>query len=497
MKKIFGAAVAATLLATSTYAASVNISSRYGTNLLTYAQTDNDAEVDDGLFFADDYFNNKVGAQYTSRGCYDFMTFKADGARAGVEARFKVMSKELGMRLYNGYITFGNLKLIAGRFDAYPVVDIITDATAGYHFNSYAAQYQPGFDPQVMSLFLREEGFLRHENSRIASTAKANVNTQVSLDLESNNWYFYDANNAGACIDYDTTYFGNRGGYGLEYALGDEWLFRFVQTFGSAWSEQASYVNNYFGEKTFTNFNLQANYTMQDVFKAALTFKMSDIVSGIYTDGDALLQSAGSDLQAMLAVSSDYFYNLKLYADYMFAATFVGMEDEDGNSDMLGFHAIDLRAIYELADNFRIGFNGNLSMIAQSDYIKEYAKANDTDIDDFIGFNAGLSASYDLSDLITLDFDTGFRCVNLNNRNSKGDKDMMQVSAIGAEAGVCFNIAKGTALNLGLNCLFQNFSSEDEGKNIWLNNNKNSTAAATVYPGTVVVTVPMYMKVSL
>ena len=492
MKKFFTIAGAALMLSGSASAVTLNISARYGQNLATYAKTPNETEVDDGFFFCDNYFDNKVGAQYTSRGTYDFITFKADGRFAGVEAKLKVMSKDIGMRLYNGWVGTDKFKFYAGRFDAYPLVEIVDDATVGYHFNSYACQYQPGFDPQVMSLFLREEGFVRHVSSRIDSTASDNVNAKVSLDLESNNWYFYDANNAGACIDYDTSYFGNRGGMMVQYSPDYRWLFRFVSTFGSAWTEGSEYTNNYIGERTFTNFNMQANYVNPGLFSVALTFKMSDIISGIYTDGDSALKSAGSDIQGMLAVSSDFFPNLRLYADYLYAAVFLGMEDVFGNSDVLVFHAADVRAVYSVTDRIKVGANGNISSIVQS----QYAKSLGYD-DGYFGFNFGLSASYRFRENLAFDCTAGVRCVNVNNRNSDDERDWRQVTCLGIEPSVCWTLAKHASVNLGVNFLCQNFSDKDEGKSIWLNNNKNSLASSTVYPGTIVVTVPLYMKVSL
>ena len=516
MKKIVSAAIAALFVVGNVFAIDVRISANYGQNVATWAKTDNDQDVDDGLFFTDDYFDNKVGQQYISRGNYDFMTFSEEGTYAGVEATLKVMSKELGMRLYNAWLGLGGFRFYVGRFDAYPLVDIVEDATVGHHFNSYAALYRPGFDPQVMSLFLREEGFRRHANSRIVSTASergmtisegyvssatkkissstkvSNINTTVTTDLESYNWYFYDANNAGTCIDYDTTYFGNRGGMMAQYALGEELLFRFVSTYGSTWSEGGSYINNSFGEKTFTNFNAQASYALPDIFKAALTFKMSDIVSGIYTDGDAALESAGSDIQAMLSLSSDCFENLALYADYLYGATFLGMEDDSGTSDAYGFHAADFRAVFSPTERLKFGVNGNLSAIVQSDYAKSEGYT-----DNYLGFLLGISASYEFSELISFDFDAGFRCLNVNNRNSDDEKDWRQVSCIGGEVGTCLTLARNCTLNLGVNVLYQNLSRKDEGKSVWLNNNKNSLADNTVFPGTIVVTVPLYMKVSL
>ena len=507
MKKIISTAVGIFALAGALNAATMTITTRYGESLMSYVKTDNNDDDDDGFYFFDHYMANGSEGQASNMMSFNNVSFDATNNVGGVEMRVGVPAKNFSTLLLNGWINFGrNFTVKVGRFNAYPLVDMIGDATQGYHYNSYAAQYNAGFDPQVMSLFVREQNFSHETNSRISSSlASTDTLSATSATLEAYNWYFYDPNNAGGRIDYDTTYYGIKGGLMAEYrALDDNLTLRLVAVPGSAADNGNSFSTGYgspqyYGEKTLTNLNFQASYNVPDVVKIGATVKMSDMFSGVYNSGSGIYKSAGTDLSASLAVSSDYFYNTKLFASYMFGDVFMGRESTDGKNESYMLHAADVRAIYEIADNFRVGFNGNLSMIQQSEYAKEIAKASDTELDDYMGFSVGLSGSYDLSDSIAFDLTTGFRCVNVNNRNTKGDKDMMAVSCFGIEPGAVFKLSKQASVNLGVNVLLQNLSSngDDAAETIWLNNNKNSAKTNVVFPHTLAVTLPFYMKVTL
>ena len=520
MKKILLTAAAAAILSNSLFAAAnLQLQTHSGQSVATFTngikKVDGTDIVDDdsanGIHFFDGY-NNEVT---------DNMVYFSSGeAPSGGEISMKWSRNSWYMNLFNGWVSFGDLRVTAGRFNAYPRVDFVKDATSGYHYNSYAAQYQPGFDPQVMSWFLRNQGFVRGAHDVYTTTSFSytpvgkstavtadyiNVTTTdyagANLTLEGYNWYFYDGSNAGSCIDYttDTTNnHGNRGGLMLTYNLGENAQFRAVATFGSAWANGGAIVNNYLGEKTLTNLNFQASYQVPEIVKLGLTFKISDLISGINDD----LSSAGSDMSVRLDASTDTLVEgLQLYAGYTFAAAMLGMYGDVGKDEDLSesyfFNTADLRAVYQLNEQIKIGLNSNLSIVSQSEYVD---KASDGEAKDYVGFNVGLSASYQWSELIAFDITTGFRCLNLNHENAKGDTDPMAVSSFGIEPGIAFTMTKTSALNIGINFLLQNLSGEDDkyaATTIWLNNNKASAAANTVYPLTMVISVPVYLRVQL
>lgn len=508
MKKTIAAAIAAITFAGTANAATLSLSTRVGENLVTYAKSDDENDENDGFFFLDQYLDNRLGAQYASRGTYDFLTFSGETSLGGAEAKIKVMNKALEMRLYNAWVNFGNLRITGGAFDAYPVVDIIGDANVGHHYNSYAAQYMPGFDPQVMSWFLRNEGFFRsNHGGRIATTALPTGSTagtaKLVSTLEDYNWYFYDPNNAGTTIDLDAKYSGHEGaGIMATYQAGDLVNLRVVSTMGAAYQQYGALTNyTYFGEKTPTNLTFQGSYLLPDIAKFALTVKFEDRISGVWNDGEGLMKSAGSDIAASFAASSDAIEDLKLYAGYMFGAAYLGMESDTGDSETFMFHSADLRAVYQLTDTIALGLDGNLSAVIQSDYAKSIYDDKGAQLygENIIGFNAGLSATYKFSSSLSFDFNAGFRCLDVNHTNSTtGESDMLAVSSVGFEPSAVFTLTRNCSLSLGVNLLYQNLSGNDEAKEtVWLNNNKNSGTANVVYPGTLVVTMPLYMKVSL
>ncbi|MCR5605476.1 MAG: hypothetical protein K6F69_01495 [Treponema sp.] len=495
MKKVLGTIAGILALTGLANAATMTLTARYGESLATYLNTDNDDDDDDGFYFFDHYMANGAEGQASTKMSFNNMTFEAENNYGGVEAFVSIPAKSFTVLLLNGWINFGNLTLKVGRFNAYPAVDFVGDATVGYHYNSYAAQYQAGFDPQVMSWFLRNQGFTVEADSTITST-NSDVSA-TSSTLEAYNWYFYDPNNAGARLDYDTTYYGVKGGVMAQYNVSDNMFFRLVAVPGSAADNSGTIANNYYGERTLTNLNFQASYTVPDTVKIGATFKLSDLMSGVWNDGDGTYKSAGSDISAALAVSSDYFAGLQLYGGYTFGATYLGRKASDDTDQTFMIHSADLRAVYNVSDMLRVGFNGNLSMIAQSDYAKDQGYD-----DDYLGFNFGISASYDYSDSLAFDLTTGFRCLNVNNKITKDGKeksDMLAVSCFGIEPGAVFKLSKTASLNLGVNFLLQNLSGngDDAAQTVWINNSKASAKTNVVYPFTVVVSVPFYFRITM
>ena len=230
---------------------------------------------------------------------------------------------------------------------------------------------------------------------------------------------------------------------------------------------------------------------------------MSDMLSGTYTSGTGQWSSAGTDLTAALAASSDALVDgLRLFLGYGFAAPYLGMKADYGAKTDLSetylFHAVDVRAVYDIDEQISVGLNANVSMVNQSEYYKEVNK----DADDYLGFNVGVSASYALSDLLAVDFNAGFRCLNVNNKvgtergkTTAEDGDMLAVSSVGVEPSVVFTFSKNATLSLGVNVLVQNLSGDDVGVATWQANHMGNYG--TYYPFTTIVTLPLYMSIRI
>ena len=180
----------------------------------------------------------------------------------------------------------------------------------------------------------------------------------------------------------------------------------------------------------------------------------------------------------------------------------MGMTGDVGTKEDLSetymFHSVDLRAVFDVDEQLSVGLNGNLSMINQSEYYKEANK----DADDYLGFNIGVSASYALSDTLAIDFNTGFRTLNVNNKvgtkkesTATDEGDMMTVASLGFEPSLAFTFNKNCALTIGVNVLIQNLNS-DTHVNVWQMNSMVN-AGGTYYPFTTVVSLPLYMFIRI
>ena len=510
MKRLLAGALGTLLLASTASAATMTIASRYGESLATWLRTDNHDDDDDGIYFLDRYLatDNSTGV-FGNKHSFSHIQFEAEGAGGGVQFQLKYYQKAMTINLLNGWINmplFGNtLRVTVGRFDAYPAVDFVKDATVGFHYNSYAAQYQAGFDPQVMSWFLRQQGFLHGTHPNISAAGSGWTNA-VGTTLEGYDWYFYDPNNAGARINYDNSYYGVTGGLMASYLIGENLFFRIAAVEGSA-ETASSALNNYYGRRTLTNLNFQASLQLPDIAKIGLTFKLSDQLSGAYNEGSGILKSAGSDISVGLAASSDRLADgLELYAGYTFGATYLGMEGDITKNGVTKsyketylLNAADLRLVYTLDERIKLGLTGNVSALTQSEYAKELGSNNGKYQDNLLGFSVGLSGSYQFIDSLAFDLTAGFRCVDVNYKNNVNDNDMLAVSSVGIEPGVVFALAKNASLNIGLNFLLQNLSSngDDAAAYIWLNNNKNSENTYQVFPFTMVVSLPLYFYIQL
>ena len=520
MKKIITAAALASMLMGTSYAANVAVYGAVGQNLATFAQTDNDNDDDDGLRFFDHYLDQSQA--YLP---LDNVVVSSENAISGGEIRLKydTAGKKLKQTSLNGWINFNNwlgtgmlFQIKFGYFDALPAVDFVGDACRGFHFNNYAAQYQAGFDPQTMSWFLLKQGFARGAHSDLYSTYSTWAAAQASgTALNGYNWFFNDMNNVASSLGYRDGYFGQDKTIMLHFGVNDNLFFRFAIEEGSASGSASSVSHDFYGQKTFTNWKAQVSYNAADLVKLGLTFKMSDRFSGSYKTDNKLYESAGTDITASLAASSDALVDgLRLYASYGFAGIYLGMESDVTKglavvkkdvSETYLFHAIDLRAVYDINEQLSIGLNGNVSMVNQSEWEKENAKAQGNKApDDYMGFNVGVSASYAFSDTLAFDLTTGFRCLDVNNKvgtergktdNTKGD--MMAVSSFGIEPSVVFTFNKNAALSIGVNVLLQNLSSDDVYVGVWQNNRMNSSDTNKVYPFTTIVSLPLYLQIRM
>ena len=516
MKRIVISAAAAMLLAGTASAANLVVTAAMGENLATFSKTDDDNDDNDGIRFFDHYADNSQawahdGLSYVSSN----VSLTGESAIGGAQLEFKYGDKKFSNYLMNGWINVNNFlftgkmaTLKFGRFNALPAVDFVGDATRGYHFNSYGAQYQAGFDPQTMAWFLKKQGFTRGAHTVLSSYSaweKPNAGGTIDGKLSSYNWFFNDANNAGASLGYDSNYFGVTRSFMVQLNLSEDLFVRFVMKSGSADAAAGTVAHDFYGEKTFTNWNAQVSYTIPDIVKLGLTVKMSDQFSGVYYDANDLYESAGTDLNVAFAASSDSLVDgLRLYAGYTFAGVYMGMKnDVNGKTDLSEtymFHAVDLRAVYDVDEQLSVGLLGNVSMVNQS----EYAKEADSNLKDYMGFNVGLSASYALSDVLAIDCTAGFRCLNTNNEDGidrdntskTTEGDMLSASSIGIEPSLVFTFNKNCALSIGLNVLIQNLNS-NVNMEVWQNNRMDSTSANVVYPFNTTVTLPLYMFIRI
>ena len=523
MKKILLTAASVALLAGYTSAANLVISGHWGESLATYANSDDDNDDNDGISFFDHYLTQSQAVNP-----FNNVQLSGESALGGGELQFSYSNKKIDMTYLNGWLNFANflggpgtLTLRFGRFDAYPIVDVVTDANRGFHYASYAVNplysKQTGFDAQVMSLFLAKQGFVRDtaHNARIYASFGRYWDTTKNMEIDRYNvaqdvkaisgysWFFNDANNAGNAITYSDSYHWNHPAFMVQYALNDDLLFRFTALPGSASDTAGTISHDFYGEKTFTNWNAQVSYKVGDIAKLGLTVKMSDMLSGAYYTGKGQWESAGTDLNVSLAASSDQLVDgLRLYANYSFAGVYMGMYGDYGTKKDLSetylLNAIDLRGVYDIDEQLAVGLNANISMVSQSEYYKEVNK----DADDILGFNVGWSASYALTDILAIDFNTGFRCLDVNNKigtkkdSTKTDEgDMMAVSGFGIEPSLAFTFNKNCALTIGINVFIQNLNS-DVHLNAWQMNSITS-AGGTYYPFTTLVTLPLYMFIRL
>ena len=531
MKKLAMALAGATVLVGSASAANLVITAHQGQSLATYAHSDDDNDDNDGLSFLDHYTD----------GSQDYLPFNnvslsQESAIGGGELQLKYENKSLTQTYMSGWINFaqpfgipGTFTLKYGRFDAFPAVDFVGDANRGFHYASYAVNplydKTPGFSAQTMSWFLAQQGLVRGardtghysytNGGTSASRWAASVDYSKAIGggaLSSYPWLFNDLSNAGGRIVYDSGYYAVSTSMMAQYAPNENMVFRFVAKAGSASDKAASYVHDFYGQKTFTNWNAQVSIKAGDIANIGLTVKMSDMLSGTYTTGAGQWKSAGTDLTAALAASSDTLVDgLRLFVGYGFASAYMGMKADTAEkadlNEMYMFHAIDLRAVYDIDEQFSVGLNGNLSMVNQSEFYKQkYKEENNGDNpNDFLGFNAGVSASYALSDTLAIDFNAGFRCLNVNHKvtKTKADgttevevkDDMLAVSSFGVEPSIVFTFSKNAALSIGINVLVQNLSGNDVAVGTWQANNMANHG--DYHPFTTIVTVPLYMFIRI
>ena len=512
MKKILLAAAGVAALAGYATAANLSIYGQMGQSLATISNTDNDDDDDDGLSFFDHYLDaNQAYSPFPS------VSLSGENGNGGAELQFKWADKNLKQLYLNAWINVaspfgapGVLTFKYGRFDAYPLVDFVTDANRGYHYQSYAVNplinKTAGFEPAVMQWFIQQQGgFVHSKHDRVGASYDGYWSGQSGTSLTATSWFFHDANNAGAAITYYDIFTAVHPGFMVQYTPFDDLVIRFNTLTGSANDKAGAISHDFYGEKTFTNWNAQVSYKVGDIAKLGLTVKMSDMLSGAYTSGSGLWESAGTDLNVALAASSDQLVDgLRLFFGYAFAGVYLGMEGDIGNdtySETYLFHAIDLRAVYDIDEQLSVGLNTNVSIVNQSEYAVNYVDEDTKKKpyeDDIVGFNVGLSASYALSDILAIDFNTGFRCLNVNNKvgtergKSDAEKgDLLAVSSIGFEPSLVFTFSKTASLTLGVNVLIQNLSGDDV--HLQMPRTNHLTAYGDYYPFTTTVTLPLFL----
>ena len=516
MKKILMAAATTALLAGNTFAANLVVTSYFGESLATYSKTDDDNDDNDGISFFDHYMDADPG-----KSPFNNVSLSGETANGGGEIALRWEQKKINMTTLNGWLNFqgpfgipGTLTLKFGRFDARPAVDFVGDANRGFHYQGYAVNPltgNAGFDPHVMNWFLTQQGFAHSTHNRVKASQGTYWTAQTAGSLTSLPWFFNNLNNACGSIVYSGGWRYDMPTFMVQYAPNDDLIIRWGATSGGSADGVAGAISHdFYGQKTFTNWNAQVSYNVGDIAKLGLTVKMSDALSGVYTTGDGMWHSAGTDLTASLAASSDALVDgLKLFVGYGFAGVYMGMkgdlsadESKSGKaqsdlSETYLFHAIDLRAVYELDEQLSFGLNGNVSMVNQSEYAKEAGFD-----DDYLGFSVGLSASYALSDILAIDFNAGFHCLDVNNEvgtdrdtGATGKGDMLAVSSIGVEPSLVITLNQNAALSIGVNMLIQNLSGDD----VFLTapNTNHLSVSGTQYPFTTTVTLPLFLFIRI
>ncbi|MCR5724623.1 MAG: hypothetical protein K6G80_06005 [Treponema sp.] len=524
MKKTILAAAGCAMLLSYATAANLVITAEVGESLATWQKSDDDNDDNDGVTFFDHYLTETQ--EYLPN---NNMSLSGESAMGGGELQLKWSSKKLAQTYLSGWVNVANpfgapgtLTLKYGRFDAYPAVDFVTDANRGFHYQSYAVNplvnRTAGFDPAVMNWFMRNQSFIRGTHSRVTSKYGRNTTnssgTVTATDyswksgdtpgsLTSANWFFNDANNAGSQLGYYSTYRAVDTSMMAQYTPTEDLCFRFAAHTGSADSFGGAIGHDFSGEKTFTNWNAQVSYKIPEIAKVGLTVKMSDAFSGAWSSGTGIYESAGTDLEVALAASTDTLVpGLKLFTGYSITALYLGMTADYGTKVDLNetylFHSIDLRTVYDIDELLSVGINGNVSLVNQSEYAKEVGYK-----DDYLGWSVGLSASYALSDTLAIDFNTGFRCLNMNNevgtdRKDSGkttEGDWLAVSSVGFEPSLAFTFNKNCAMTLGINVLIENLSGKDVSVTTPCFN--HMTANGAHYPFTTSVTLPIYMMIRI
>lgn len=483
MKKLVSAAAASVLLAGAVSAETTvkfNANGRYGTNLWTgiAAEKGIEDDVED-----DSYWNDGIKESWT-----DEVKMTVTSDNAGVMINENISSESISMNKYDVWLKYGDLRLDFGKMDNR--AGIIGDNNGNW-FGACTILAKPGINNGVLSAY-KNRGYVIGVNSSdayIAATAaakkaydaaKKNYGSSVVTYKEdgsgTKSTIYYDENgnevtsaeytalaNAAAeeagtkafyeytdsslakygtdSTSYTTSYSGTKeNALWLTYALGD---FTFHSTM---------FTN---GSKTFTDFNLAAEYK-KDALDAALTLKFTDSLSGLDEDTERYAQ--GTDMLAALSCKYDINEQFSVFGAYTLGLPYLGKEftvaytNDDGvdveeeYAGMTPIHAIDLRAQFKQDKIFAL-LATNFTMITPSKYTKELSD----DAEAVMGIDVGAQFQYTISDLATFDFQTRYDCYDLMKKNDEAGLNSMVI-----RPGVILSAQKNCTVSTGVEVTLDN-----------------------------------------
>ena len=449
MKKLVSAAVAGALLAGAVGAETTTkftANGRYGTNLWTGVAAEKGIEdsVED-----DSYWNDGIKESWT-----DEVKMTVTSDNAGVMINENISSSSISMNKYDVWLKYGDLRLDFGKMDNR--AGILGDNNGNW-FGACTVLAKPGINNGVISAYKNRGYVVGMSGVDIETAAQSKAATAYKKALgkttvynedgeEETKYYDSDGNEmtedeATAAAEkaakkaykkalssvsdsslakygtdstsYTTSYSGTKeNALWLSYGLGDLTLRGTMFTNGS---------------KTFTDFNLQAEYK-KDALDAALTLKFTDALSGL--DEDTERYSQGTDMTAAASVKYDINEQISVFGAYTLGLPYMGREFEvtDDNGDvkdysaMTPIHAVDLRAQFKQDKIFAL-LATNFTMITPSKYTKEF----DDDAEAVMGIDVGAQFQYTLSDLSLLDFQTRYDCYDLMKKNDEAGLNSMVI----------------------------------------------------------------------
>ncbi len=485
MKKLVSAAAASVLLAGAVSAETTvkfNANGRYGTNLWTgiAAEQGIESKTED-----DSYWNDGIKESWT-----DEVKMTVTSDNAGVMINENISSESISMNKYDVWLNWGNFRVDFGKMDNR--AGIIGDNNGNW-FGACTILAKPGINNGVLSAY-KNRGYLIGKDYDTTDTALAKAKSEAAVAAYKKEIAKYTAvyKNDGKTVDYYLDKDGNKistTAYKTAYENAAKKAYDAVSEIVE-WSadsslakygtDSTSYTTSYSGtkqnalwltyalgdftfhgtmftngSKTFTDFNLAAEYK-KDALDAALTLKFTDSLSGLDEDTERYAQ--GTDMLA--ALSCKYYINeqFSVFGAYTLGLPYLGKEftvaytNDDGvdveeeYAGMTPIHAIDLRAQFKQDKIFAL-LATNFTMITPSKYTKELSD----DAEAVMGIDVGAQFQYTISDLATFDFQTRYDCYDLMKKNDEAGLNSMVI-----RPGVILSAQKNCTVSTGVEVTLDN-----------------------------------------